>query len=72
MMPAMNAPRAAIALVALVAVAVPRTALAATPNARSVGAPHSVLPFIADDYARGVAEARARKVPLFIEAWAPW
>ena len=32
----------------------------------------SVLPFIADDYTRAVAEARARKVPLFIEAWAPW
>ena len=31
-----------------------------------------VLPFIADDYARGVAEARARKLPLFIESWAPW
>jgi len=31
-----------------------------------------VLPFIADDYARGIAEARARKVPLFIESWAPW
>ena len=31
-----------------------------------------VLPFIADDYTKAVAEARARKVPLFIEAWAPW
>jgi len=37
-------------------------------------APGSALtvPFIADDYTRAVAEARARKVPLFIEAWAPW
>jgi endonuclease YncB( thermonuclease family) len=32
----------------------------------------SVLPFIADDYARALQEARARKVPIFIEAWAPW
>jgi hypothetical protein len=32
----------------------------------------AVLPFIADDYARAVAEAKARKVPIFIEAWAPW
>ena len=32
----------------------------------------SVLPFIQDDYARALAEARARKVPIFIEAWAPW
>jgi hypothetical protein len=31
-----------------------------------------VLPFIRDDYTRALAEARARKVPLFIEAWAPW
>jgi hypothetical protein len=31
-----------------------------------------VLPFITDDYDRAVAEARARKVPLFVEAWAPW
>lgn len=31
-----------------------------------------VLPFISDDYDRAIAEARARKVPLFIESWAPW
>jgi hypothetical protein len=31
-----------------------------------------VVPFIADDYTRAVAEARARKVPIFIESWAPW
>jgi hypothetical protein len=31
-----------------------------------------VLPFLHDDYERAVAEARARKVPLFVEAWAPW
>jgi endonuclease YncB( thermonuclease family) len=30
------------------------------------------LPFVEDDYARALAEARARKLPLFIEAWAPW
>jgi hypothetical protein len=32
----------------------------------------TVVPFLHDDYARAVAEARARKVPLFVEAWAPW
>ena len=31
-----------------------------------------VLPFISDDYDKALAEARARKVPLFVEAWAPW
>ena len=30
------------------------------------------LPFIVDDYARALGEARAQKLPLFIEAWAPW
>ena len=34
--------------------------------------PKGVLPFIEDDYTRAVAEARARKVPLFVESWAPW
>jgi len=32
----------------------------------------SALPFIEDDYPKALAEARARKLPLFIEAWAPW
>ncbi len=31
-----------------------------------------VLPFIEDDYARALAEAKQRNVPLFVEAWAPW
>src|SRR5687767_6303047 len=30
------------------------------------------LPWIVDDYDRALAEARARKVPLFVETWAPW
>jgi tetratricopeptide (TPR) repeat protein len=30
------------------------------------------LPFIADDYPRALALARARHVPLFVDAWAPW
>ena len=32
----------------------------------------SVLPFITDNYNRALAQARARKLPIFIEAWAPW
>lgn len=31
-----------------------------------------VLPWIEDDYARAVAEAKARRLPLFVESWAPW
>jgi hypothetical protein len=30
------------------------------------------LPFIEDDWPRALAEARARDLPLFVEAWAPW
>lgn len=43
-------------------------ALAPAPAA----APKTILPFIEDDYGRALAEARAKKLPLFIEAWAPW
>jgi len=35
-------------------------------------APSAALPFIEDDYPRALAEARSRKVPLFVEIWAPW
>ena len=59
----------AVLLVGLVVSGAAPTRPAATPAA---GASPSVLPFIHDDYDRAVAEARARKVPLFIEAWAPW
>ena len=30
------------------------------------------LPFIEDDFPKALSEARARNVPIFIEAWAPW
>jgi thioredoxin-like negative regulator of GroEL len=33
------------------------------------GAP---LPFIEDDYARALAEAKAKGLPLFVDVWAPW
>ncbi|HKF42797.1 MAG TPA: hypothetical protein VKG01_06845 [Thermoanaerobaculia bacterium] len=34
--------------------------------------PRPAVPFIADDYPRALAEARAKKLPIFVEAWAPW
>jgi hypothetical protein len=34
--------------------------------------PGPVLPWIADDYPAALAEARARKLPLFVDSWAPW
>jgi hypothetical protein len=35
-------------------------------------APAKVLPFIHDDYARALNEARTKQVPLFVETWAAW
>jgi hypothetical protein len=40
-------------------------ALAAAPAA---GGPA----FVEDDYARALADARARGVPLVVDVWAPW
>jgi endonuclease YncB( thermonuclease family) len=40
----------------------------AAPHARG----KTALPFIHDDYAKALAQARARHLPIFIEAWAPW
>ena len=31
-----------------------------------------VLPFIEDDYPRALSEARAKRLPIFVDAWAPW
>jgi hypothetical protein len=31
-----------------------------------------VLPFIENDYTKAMAEAKSKKVPLFVDAWAPW
>jgi tetratricopeptide (TPR) repeat protein len=33
---------------------------------------NEVLPFIADDYPKALAFARAERKPIFLEAWAPW
>jgi hypothetical protein len=39
------------------------------------GAPaasRSALPWVEDDYAKALSQARAKDVPIFVEAWAPW
>ncbi len=41
-----------------------------TPTAAS--AVPGPLPFIADDYARARAEATRRRLPIFVDVWAPW
>jgi hypothetical protein len=40
-------------------------------GARSAEPPPAV-PFIADDYPGALAQARSKKLPIFVEAWAPW
>lgn len=30
------------------------------------------LRFIEDDYPRALTEAKQRKLPIFVEVWAPW
>jgi hypothetical protein len=46
--------------------------LAAPAVARGREGLDKALPFVADDYAKALGEARAQKLPLFVEAWAPW
>jgi hypothetical protein len=30
------------------------------------------LPWVEDNYAKALSEAKSRHVPLFVEVWAPW
>ena len=73
----MNRFRSSIAALAWIAsLEAHAAALAAVAPATHVSARAAarvtVLRFIEDDYARALAEAKARRVPLFIESWAPW
>ncbi len=47
-------------------------ALAGPAHAAAGSSPARSVPFIEDDYARALREARARHVPIFVESWAPW
>ncbi len=31
-----------------------------------------VLPFVEDDFTKAVARAMTKKVPIFVDTWAPW
>jgi hypothetical protein len=46
--------------------------IAMTASAAGATAPRSAVPFIEDDYPGALAQARAKKLPIFVEAWAPW
>jgi tetratricopeptide (TPR) repeat protein len=45
---------------------------AAVAASAPLAAETSALPWIEDDYARALADARAKQRPIFAEAWAPW
>ena len=61
----------ALGVLALVT-ATPGQPLASPSRQNLAQAGSESLPFIADDYETALAQARARKVPLFVESWAPW
>lgn len=61
-------PNAVLALALAVAFTAPAPARA---GAGSPGA-RPVLGWISDDYAKALTQARARKLPIIIESWAPW
>jgi hypothetical protein len=51
------------------------SAACAAPNAavHDTPATHATaLPFIENDYAGALAQAKARGVPVFVDVWAPW
>ena len=34
--------------------------------------PTAALPFIENDYTKALARAKAKNLPIFVDAWAPW
>jgi hypothetical protein len=48
------------------------TTTAATPTKSATAKWNPVVPFIEDDFGRALALAKERKLPVFIEGWAPW
>ena len=59
----------ALLLLALASAATVSGLAASTPAPKAAA---SVLPWIDDDYARALSEAKRKKVPIFAELWAPW
>jgi hypothetical protein len=60
-------------VVSLLAIALGACASSRPPGPAPLAAmQHEALPFIEDDYGRALAEARASKKAIFVDAWAPW
>jgi len=41
-------------------------------SSATYGSPPKGLPFINDDFAKALSEAKQRNAPLFVDVWAPW
>jgi hypothetical protein len=70
-----NRVRLALLLAALLLAPVSRAATTtakSAPAKSATSAWHPVVPFIEDDFGRALALAKERKLPVFIEGWAPW
>jgi len=52
--------------------AAPAAKPAATRPAKAAAVWKPAVPFIEDDFGRALALAKERKLPVFIEGWAPW
>ena len=65
-----------LALLATLLLAGPAPGQASAPHAMAAksaaSAWHPVVPFVEDDYPKAIALAKQRKLPVFIEGWAPW
>ena len=49
-----------------------RLLLAATMAMLSASSAFGNLPFIEDNFSKALAQAKTKKLPIFVEAWAPW
>ena len=65
----MRLPLSCFLIVGLWGCAATRSSAVSEPSAAHAPAP---LPFIENDYARALAEAKAKGLPLFVDTWAPW
>ncbi len=61
-----------ITSVAHAAPASSKPARAGRPSTVAAAKWQPVVPFIEDDFGRALALAKERKLPVFIEGWAPW
>jgi len=60
---------AGVLMLGLLSLPAVEVARAASPAAT---AKPSVLPWIEDDLGRASAEGKERRLPVFVESWAPW